>query len=998
MKKREEKSESGRDQRLYRLPRIILGVLLILLGVLCFTNADPFSRFLKWVSVFVFGVLFFVMGLALMAVGIYLIAFPYSSERKLVKHSWIDISMAILAFFSLSVLISSNDSFKSLTVSNFSETYDRLMSECAPSGFYVEMPSRISHVGAGYIPTLFVSFGNSMGMGLLGTRILFGIILAFSIIVILRHPMMALSKSIVSFRREQAKSNIVPPTIERTRDDYVEDEPLDATIDWRPEEEEEPENTPIEEPDVTVYNYGFNKDNRRKSTFKGVDLEEEEEEYMARRAPRVEEKVEEAQEEVQEEAMEDTKPVEPKRIEPVVESEPVYEETASVQEEIHEEVVEEEKDETEIVDSYEEEEEVPTKTEPEPVQIEEKVEPLQQPAPTYETHNNVILDEEDDDSEYANYPVDTYTEDEDEVVVNPVQNDRIEPTQRADRVVYDGYQSTQTDDEIEEEKTTASSSQDKKPSAPLQTSFTLDTKFDEDEDDVEEEKVERKEEVKPVVVEPMIVSGSKRYVLPDISLLRDYDSHEAYDKILTADYDIGYRINKFFRDTGIKAESSGFDIGASVTCFHVTLKPGVKMANIENVLPNLSVELDGNNSVRFLPVITGKRFSGIEVGNPVSMTVPFKTIYGKIMDEDPRCDKKLLIPLGQDVFGRIHTVQLNKLPHLLVAGSTGSGKSVFIHSIIFSILMRTYPNEVKFMLIDPKKVEFARYNDMPHLFCPIITETDQAEAALTKMVDEMERRYKLFMEAKCVNFEGYAEYCKSHPSAEKIPYIIVIIDEFADLMSSSSDGSAEKNVGRLGAKARASGIHMIIATQRPSTAVISGDIKTNIPARVGLMVSSSVDSRVILDEVGAEKLMGRGDLLAKIPGEKETLRCQSAYLSDEEMNDVLEYLKARAIPMYNSDFMSLNADAPADDLVGDLNSTKSLYERLKNDPGYGQAKKIVKDSHKANASYLCRVQSISFNKACNYLDAMEYEKIIVKVGNGKRVLASDWFGDDEATE
>lgn len=993
MRKKEEQEDEKKNEVIYRLPRIILGVLLILIGVLCFTNAEPFSRFLKWVSVFIFGVLFFVMGLAFMAVGIFFIAIPYKSKKEeKVKIPWLDITMGLLTFFSISVLLSSNDSFSNLTIENFSSTYDRLMSECAPSGYFVELPSRVSHVGGGYIPTLFVAFGNSMGMGLIGTRVLFGIILAVSLIVLLRHPFMALSKSIVAVRKEQARSNIVPPSIERESNEIEEeDEPIDATIDWKKDEEGEDEQEEkkeyeyASEPDVTVYKFGTSEETHR-NFFKGVRLEEDEDEY--------EDSYEEPkpiiksmdEEEAQEQETFDEKPkdvyVEPRHYEavketpiqkiaePVKEDEPEFKDKEKV-------IVEDTSNEADVVEEVIEK---PIEVE-QPKYVENK--------PSYET-KNVIVDKEDIE-EYES--AEDYKDEQEDEYEQPQIDDS-----KTAKVVYDGYQPTQTDSQIEEDRTQQQSMVGERKSTPaMQTSFTLDPYADEEDED-EDEEIEQRKEVKPVVVEPIIVTNSKKYVLPDNTLLRDYDSQEAYDRILQADYDIGYRINKFFKDSGIKAESSGFDIGASVTCFHVTLKPGVKMANIENALPNLSVELDGNNSVRFLPVITGKRFSGIEVGNPVSMTVPFKTIYDELMNKDPKCEQKLLIPLGKDVFGRIHAVQLNKLPHLLVAGSTGSGKSVFIHSIIFSILMRTYPNEVKFMLVDPKKVEFARYNDMPHLFCPIITETDQAEVALNKMVDEMERRYKLFMDAHCVNFETYAEYCKSHPNAEKIPYIVVIIDEFADLMSSSSDGSAEKNVGRLGAKARASGIHMIIATQRPSTAVISGDIKTNIPARVGLMVSSSVDSRVILDEIGAEKLMGRGDLLAKIPGEKESLRCQSSYISDGEMNDVLEYLKKRAIPMYNSDFLSLNSQPPADDLLGDVNSNKSLYERLKNDPGYIQAKKIVKDSHKANSSYLCRVQQISFNKACNYLDAMEYEGIVVKVANGKRVLASDWLGDDDTTE
>lgn len=941
MKKRDGLENKQRRDILNRVPRIVLGVLFIVLGILCFTNAEAFSRFLKWVSVFFFGVLFFLMGVSLMGLGIYLIAVPREKEKK-IKIPWVDIVCGVLAFFSLSVLFSAIDSFSKTTVDTFTSDFFAQLSKASPNGYYIELPEHISLVGGGFLPTLFVSFGNSMGMGLLGTRIIFGIILTFSLLVLLRHPALLLSKAIVRIRREHARNNFIIPDVER-KDENAEKK-VTAPVETKTEEETVSASKPtVSETVEKKSNGNFNPAEAQASSVKTVEQVSvgpifgsvsSDDDYSEEEVIRPTNSF----------AFYSSAP-EP---EPVVENrqEPVAVNEASA---------------------------TPT---PEPVVTEEKaVVPAQNiisySAPVADDSISTdVVENEDDDAE-----------------------DVVKPTV----VVNYGFTSLQTEEEIEADRQRAEQNASIESATPeRKTSFVIpESDWNLQKAKTAPVKAEPPVEA-PKPVEPIVVTASKKYVLPDSSLLKDYDNTQILDELELKSREIGRQLNSFFGNYRIAANATDFDVGASVTCFHITMEPGVKMANIENVLPNLSVELGGNNSVRFIPVIPGKRFSGIEIGNSVTMTVPFKEIYNYMMKLDPKCEKKLLIPLGKDVFSEIKTVQLDKLPHLLVAGSTNSGKSVFIHSIILSIIMRTYPNEVKFLLIDPKKVEFAKYNDMPHLFCPIVTEADQAELALSKMVVEMDRRFELLRKSGVVNITEYYEFCKSHPSAERLPYIIVIIDEFADLMSTDLSGSSARDVARLAAKARAAGIHLIVATQRPSVSVISGDIKNNIAARVGLMVSSSTDSRTILDETGAEKLMGRGDLLAKIPGTKETMRCQSAYISDSEIRVVINYLKARAKPVYNPEFIDLNVSEVADDLSGP-EGYKNVLERAKKDPLYPQAKKLVGEYHKASANFLKRMLSIPYDKASTFLDAMDDEGFTKHLDNGKRVVYSDIVDDDDDT-
>lgn len=932
------KNKNGLDDKqrrdiLNRAPRWILGALLILIGILCFTNGDVFSRFLKWVSIYLFGVFFFVPSCACFAGGVFLLAAPKEKVKR--KIPWLDVSVAILAFFCLAVLLSSGDEFASLRVSSFTEQYSNLMAQSAPDGYFVSLPDRIGRVGGGFFASLTVSLGNSIGLGLVGTRWIFGLLFAFFALVLLRHPALALSRTVSRIRQEQKRSKVGVPKVDR-KEESDGRRPSYANSSASSDAFDDVIVPPVSTPSVSkVGDVGKKKAEAPSNIPPVFGTDSVESERKAARG----------------EAVSDILVERVKKPEPKVESVDLSALGRESSSSFSMEVTPKKE-----VDEARAEPRKPSTSYFDPV-----------PAPKAPAEEPVGYG-----SEAMAKPF---------VSTNPLS------LQKPRVINGDGFTTLQTDEQIAEDRRRAEENQmARKSEGPSTTSYVLPKIEANSSKQVVEEPVDGTP--KPIRKEipsiPVVYTSSKKYVLPDEQLLMDYDNSAVLEQLKKKDLEIAYQLNSFLSAYNIKAQSEGFDIGAAVTCFHIHMEPGVKMNAIDNVIQNLSVELGGNNSVRFLPVIPGKRFSGIEVGNPVSMTVPFKECYAYLMQLDPKCHQKLLIPLGKDVFGNIRVTQLDKLPHLLVAGSTGSGKSVFVHSVIMAVLMRTYPNEVKFLLIDPKKVEFARYNDMPHLFCPIVTEAEQAEVALSKMVDEMERRFSLFMKTGVVNIADYNEYCKGRSSMEKLPLIVVVIDEFADLMS-TSEGTALESVKRLAAKARAAGIHLIVATQRPSVSVINGDIKNNIPARIALMVSSYQDSRVILGENGAEQLVGKGDLLAKIPGIKETLRCQSSYISDAEMKGVLDYLRERAKPVYNPEFLSLDAVLAADNYSGSEGS-KNLLERLRGDPAYEEAKKAVLQSGKPTTNYLTRAMGISWNRANDFLLAMDAEGVTKKLPNGRHAI------------
>nr|WP_162499031.1 DNA translocase FtsK [Streptococcus pneumoniae] len=422
-----------------------------------------------------------------------------------------------------------------------------------------------------------------------------------------------------------------------------------------------------------------------------------------------------------------------------------------------------------------------------------------------------------------------------------------------------------------------------------------------------------------------------------------------------------------FASFGIKVTVERAEIGPSVTKYEVKPAVGVRVNRISNLSDDLALALAAKD-VRIEAPIPGKSLIGIEVPNSDIATVSFRELWEQ---SQTKAENFLEIPLGKAVNGTARAFDLSKMPHLLVAGSTGSGKSVAVNGIIASILMKARPDQVKFMMVDPKMVELSVYNDIPHLLIPVVTNPRKASKALQKVVDEMENRYELFAKvgvrniagfnAKVEEFNAQSEY-KQIP----LPFIVVIVDELADLMMVASK-EVEDAIIRLGQKARAAGIHMILATQRPSVDVISGLIKANVPSRVAFAVSSGTDSRTILDENGAEKLLGRGDMLFKPIDENHPVRLQGSFISDDDVERIVNFIKAQADADYDESFdpgeVSENEGEFSDGDAG-------------GDPLFEEAKSLVIETQKASASMIQRRLSVGFNRATRLMEDLEMAGVI----------------------
>ncbi|WP_270210752.1 DNA translocase FtsK [Streptococcus anginosus] len=457
------------------------------------------------------------------------------------------------------------------------------------------------------------------------------------------------------------------------------------------------------------------------------------------------------------------------------------------------------------------------------------------------------------------------------------------------------------------------------------------------------------------------------YKLPTINLFApDKPKNQSKEKkIVRENIKI---LEETFASFGIRASVERAEIGPSVTKYEVKPAVGVRVNRISNLADDLALALAAKD-VRIEAPIPGKSLVGIEVPNSEIATVTFRELW----EQSKTDDKKLLeIPLGKAVNGSVRTFDLAKMPHLLVAGSTGSGKSVAVNGIIASILMKARPDEVKFMMVDPKMVELSVYNDIPHLLIPVVTNPRKASRALQKVVDEMENRYELFSKVGARNIAGYnakvAEYNASQPEYKQIPLplIVVIVDELADLMMVASK-EVEDAIIRLGQKARAAGIHMILATQRPSVDVISGLIKANVPSRIAFAVSSGTDSRTILDENGAEKLLGRGDMLFKPIDENHPVRLQGSFISDEDVERIVTFVKNQAEADYDDNF------DPGDVSENDMDSGS---ESEQGDPLFEEAKALVIETQKASASMLQRRLSVGFNRATRLMEELEAAGVI----------------------
>lgn len=422
-----------------------------------------------------------------------------------------------------------------------------------------------------------------------------------------------------------------------------------------------------------------------------------------------------------------------------------------------------------------------------------------------------------------------------------------------------------------------------------------------------------------------------------------------------------------FASFGIKVTVERAEIGPSVTKYEVKPAVGVRVNRISNLSDDLALALAAKD-VRIEAPIPGKSLIGIEVPNSDIATVSFRELWEQ---SQTKAENFLEIPLGKAVNGTARAFDLSKMPHLLVAGSTGSGKSVAVNGIIASILMKARPDQVKFMMVDPKMVELSVYNDIPHLLIPVVTNPRKASKALQKVVDEMENRYELFAKVGVRNIAGFNAKVEEFNSQSEykqipLPFIVVIVDELADLMMVASK-EVEDAIIRLGQKARAAGIHMILATQRPSVDVISGLIKANVPSRVTFAVSSGTDSRTILDENGAEKLLGRGDMLFKPIDENHPVRLQGSFISDDDVERIVNFIKTQADADYDESFdpgeVSENEGEFSDGDAG-------------GDPLFEEAKSLVIETQKASASMIQRRLSVGFNRATRLMEELEMAGVI----------------------
>lgn len=491
-------------------------------------------------------------------------------------------------------------------------------------------------------------------------------------------------------------------------------------------------------------------------------------------------------------------------------------------------------------------------------------------------------------------------------------------------------------------------------------------------DEIKAPKQEEVKETKPLI-ENMDTSG---YMYPPITLLKKNPKTKDNTNDVYAKSNIPV-LEQVFKDFGIEgAKVISYHCGPAVTQYELEIKSGTKVSRILGLNKEIALAMAAKD-VRIEAPIPGKKTVGVEVPNKNLMGV----LLREVLENFPNKDSKLLVALGKDIMGMPKATEINKMPHLLVSGTTGSGKSVCINSFIISILMRTKPDEVKLVLVDPKKVELSCYNGVPHLLTPVVTDPKKANVALKKIVTEMERRYDEFERTGNKNIAGYNMYIEKQnkvlPEEEKLhkmPFIVVIIDELADLMLVAAK-EVEDSIMRITQMARAAGIHLIVATQRPSTDVITGLIKANIPSRIAFAVSSGIDSRTILDATGAEKLLGKGDMLFFPIGDSTPTRVQGTFVSEDEIAAVVDHVIRQQKAHYDETFLMDDEEMGA----------KSSFDQTDDydEPLYNQIVEFVVEQGKASASLLQRKFRLGYNRAARAIDILE-ERGIIGPNNGSK--------------
>ena len=469
------------------------------------------------------------------------------------------------------------------------------------------------------------------------------------------------------------------------------------------------------------------------------------------------------------------------------------------------------------------------------------------------------------------------------------------------------------------------------------------------------------------------VEKPKDFVLPPLKFLNDPPKRSHNINEVEIDQQISNLLDKL-RKFKIDGDVVRTYTGPIVTTFEFRPAPHIKVSKILTLQDDLAMALKAQ-TIRIQAPIPGKDVVGIEVPNQNLETIYLKEILESEVFKN--ASSPLTMALGKDIVGAPFVTDLKKLPHLLIAGTTGSGKSVGINAMLLSLLYRNSPQTLRLMMIDPKMLEFSIYNDIPHLLTPVITEAKKAITALSNMVAEMERRYKIMSQTRTKNIESYNEKMKSE-GGEQFPYIVVIIDELADLMMTSGK-DVELYIGRLAQMARASGIHLIVATQRPSVDVVTGLIKANLPSRISYRVGQRIDSKVILDQMGAESLLGRGDMLFTPPGSPGVIRLHAPFASEKEIETIVNFLKEQQDVIYDEKFLAEESSSAG-------SATGALGEE-ELDELYEEAKEIILSEQKTSISYLQRRLKIGYNKAANIIEQMEKMGVLSPVNaKGQREI------------
>lgn len=515
----------------------------------------------------------------------------------------------------------------------------------------------------------------------------------------------------------------------------------------------------------------------------------------------------------------------------------------------------------------------------------------------------------------------------------------------------------------------------------------------------EQEQQEVKESPKEEATPQQVNLGNPNYNLPPLTILdQPKKKNNAIDNSAIEANIV--KLEEVLKSFNVIAKVVNVNVGPTVAQYELEIASGTRVNKITTLSREIALALS-KKDVRIEAPIPGKSTVGIEFANDKPQAVSFYEIMAsKVMKQAE--DKKLMVPLGKSIMGDIGVCEINKMPHMLIAGTTGSGKSVCVNGIICAILMRAKPDEVKLAMVDPKVVELSVYNGIPHLMCPVVSDPKKAATLLAKMVAEMERRYHQFSDTGTKKIEGYNEYIekwnKSHPDAkkEKMPFIVIIIDELADLMMVAAK-EVEDSILRITQKARAAGIHLIVATQRPSTEVITGLIKANIPSRIAFAVGSGIDSRTILDQTGAEKLLGKGDMFFLPIGMNSPIRIQGSFITDDEIKRIIDFTVEQQKAQYDDSFMNLEQPEPA----ADSSAGAEVAAGGEGDNLYDDIVDFVVRSQKASASLLQRKFKIGYNKAATMIDLLEENGIIgPATGNSKprEVLVQFSETDDDGEE